>query len=97
MFAVIFPKSHLVANTVRHMELAGVAQGKFEKFANRGGVKPPSLLKYSGWSIADSLSERPRQIADFVLYLNQFLLFQGSYVYGQDNHDLLHVIMFKKK
>ena len=60
-------------------------------------MKPSSLLKYCGWGIVDSPSERPRQTADLFFYLNQFLLFQGSYVYGHDNHDLLHVIMFQKK
>ena len=80
MFAMIFPKPDLVPNTVKHMGLAGIAQGKFEKFANRGGVKPSSLLKYSGWGIVDSPSEGTRQTADLFFYLNQFLLFQGSYV-----------------
>ena len=99
MFAMIFPRPDLVPNTVRHMGLAGVAQRKFEQFANWGGMKPSSVLKYSGWGIVDSPSESPRQTADFFFYLNQFLLFQGSYVYGHNNHGLLqlHVIMFQKK
>ena len=80
MFAMIFPKPDLVPNTVKYMELAGVAQGKYEKFANRGGVKPSSLLKYSGWGIVDSPSKRPRRTAVFVFYLNEFLPFQVSYV-----------------
>ena len=35
----------------------------------------------------------------FFFYLNQFLLFQGSYAYGNYDHDLLqlHVIMCSKK
>ena len=41
---------------MRHMGLAGVAQGKFEKFADGDGVMPSSLLKYSGWGIVDSPS-----------------------------------------
>ena len=60
-------------------------------------MKPSSVLKYSGWGIVDSPPESPRQTADFFFfYLNQFLLFQGSYVYGHNNHGLLqlHVIMF---
>ena len=62
-------------------------------------MKPSSVLKYSGWGVVDSPSESPRQTADFFFYLNQFLLFQGSYVYGHNNHGFLqlHVIIFKKK
>ena len=61
-------------------------------------MKPSSVLKYSGWGIVDSPSESPRQTADFFSYLKQCLLFQGSYVYGHNNHGLLqlHVIMFQK-
>ena len=79
MCAIIFPKPDLVPNTVRHMEIACVARRKFEKFANRGGVNPSSLLKCSGRGKVDSPAESPRQTADFFFfYLNQFLLFQGS-------------------
>ena len=46
----------------------GVAQRKFEKFANWGGVKPSSVLKYSGWGIVDSPSESLRQTAVFFLF-----------------------------
>ena len=45
MFAMFFLKLDLVPNTMRHMGLAGVVQEKFEKIANRGGVKPSSLQK----------------------------------------------------
>ena len=50
-------------------------------------MKPSSVLKYSGWGIVDSPSESPRQTADFFLISEPVsILFQGSYVYGHNNH-----------
>ena len=55
-------------------------------------MKPSSLLNYSGWDIVDSPSVSPRQTQDlFLFYLNQLLLFQGLYLYGYNNHDLLQL------